>query len=93
MARFKVSEKGPGLQITIDQLGTKQEKVLAALQECAEGRCTCPTAQYERLESVEIAPGDEKIDIELRPKAGETIDRQAIDRCLEYTANQSADKK
>ncbi len=92
MVKVNVSEDGAGLRIKIDQLGTKQAKVLEALQECSEGRCTCPTSQYEKLESVEIAPADDGINIALKPKSGETIDRQAIDKCLEYTAR-SAEKK
>ena len=90
MIEFKVIEGEDALRIGIEGLGDKQPLVLKALQECAQGRCTCPTAQYEKLESVEITPGADGIQVALVPRAGETIDRQAIDKCLGYTAAQLA---
>ena len=86
MAKFNVSEARSRLHIKIDETGKDQAAVLGALKECAEGRCTCPTSQYEKLQSVDIAPGKDSIDIVLTPRAGETIDRQAIDKCLQYTS-------
>ena len=89
MAKFVIRESGPKLRITIDEVGNDPSAVLGALQECAQGRCTCPTSQYEKLESVDIAPGQDSVNIVLTPKAGETIDREAIDKCLEYTAGKT----
>lgn len=85
MARFRIFDKASKLHIEIEGTGKEQGAVLGALKECAEGRCACPTTQYEKLQSVDIAPGKDSIGIVLTAKAGETIDRQAIDRCLEYT--------
>jgi hypothetical protein len=92
MAKFNVSKERSKLHIKIDETGSDQAAVLSALKECAEGRCTCPTSQYEKLESVDIAPGKDSIDIVLTPRAGETIDRQAIDNCLEYTSGKVRQK-
>ncbi len=88
MANFKVSETSAGLHVAVEQLGPRQEEALKALQECAEGRCTCPTPQYEKLQAVNVTAGQDRIDITLTPKPGESIDRAAIDKCLEYTAGQ-----
>lgn len=93
MVKFKVSDSSEALQIRIDELGGKRSAVLSALQDCAEGRCTCPTSQYEELQSVEMTGGQDEIRVVLVPKAGEVIDRQAIDKCLEYTAGEAAGKK
>ena len=93
MVKFKVFDSGEGLQIKIDELAGKQSAVLNALQECAEGRCTCPTSQYEKLQSVEMTPGRDEIRVALIPKAGEVIDRQAIEKCLEYTAGEAERKR
>jgi len=87
MVGFKISGNGSELHVGIDQLGGKQSDVLRALQECAEGRCTCPTPQYGKLDSVTIVPGAGRIAIALKARPGETIDRQAIDKCLEHTAH------
>lgn len=92
MTKFSVSETDSKLHIAIDDVGTGQAEVLKALQDCAEGNCSCPTSQYEKLQSVEIAPVADGVAVTLTPKAGETIDRQAIDRCLEYTAGQLTGK-
>lgn len=86
MANFKVSETGAGLHVAVEQLGANKEAALKALQECAEGRCTCPTPQYEKMQAIDVVPGQDRVDITLTPKPGESIDRQAIDKCLEYTA-------
>ena len=95
MSGFIVTEDAAKLHIRIDEVGSRQRQaqLLQALQECKEGRCTCPTNQYERLDAIEITPGDTAIDITLTPKAGESIDRQAIDRCLEYTADKLSRSK
>jgi hypothetical protein len=87
MTKFKLTDDPAGLTIRIEDLGEKQPQLLQALQECAEGRCRCPTSQYERLQKIEIAPLDGVVQITLTPKEGESIDRAAIDRCLEYTAD------
>ena len=88
MANFKVSETGTGLHVAVEQLGANKEEALKALHECAEGRCTCPTPQYDKMDAVAVMPGEDRIDITLTPKPGESIDRTAIDKCLEYTAAQ-----
>ena len=93
MSGFIVTEYAAKLHLRIEEVGSRQAQLLQALQECKEGRCTCPTNQYERLDAIEITPGDTAIDITLTPKAGESIDRQAIDRCLEYTADKLSGSK
>jgi hypothetical protein len=87
MTKFTVMEGAAKLRIRIEDVGSKQDQLINALQECAEGRCTCPTNQYEKLDAIEVVPGDAAVDVTLTPKAGESIDRLAIDRCLEYTAD------
>ena len=86
MVEFAVRGGSSKLQITIGGASGKQAKLAQALQECAEGRCTCPTSQYEKLDSVTIAQDPNNVQVTLTARAGETIDRDAISRCLEYTA-------
>lgn len=90
---FSVSGSETKLHIAIDQVGLKQGVLMEALQECAESRCTCPTPQYQKLQAVEIRQGPDAVNVTLTAKAGETIDRLAIDSCLEYTASQLVAKK
>jgi hypothetical protein len=44
-----------------------------------------PTRQYSKLESIEIAPGLDKIDIKLKAQAGQRIEQGDIEKCLEHT--------
>jgi hypothetical protein len=88
MPKFNVTQVASKLNIKIDDVGDKQAKLMGALQECAEGRCTCPTPQYEKLQQIDIQPTATGVDVTLTPKPGESIDREAIDKCLEYTARQ-----
>jgi hypothetical protein len=88
--RAIVFEEATRLHIAIDQIDGDRAAVMKALQECAEGRCACPTTQYARLQGIELAPSEGGVSITLTPKQGEVIDRQAIDRCLEYTLGKAS---
>jgi len=86
--KYAIRTRPQGLEIKIEGLGDKQQEVLESLQECATGKCSCPTNQYEKLEAIEISPSAESVSIELRAKPGETVRQSDIERCLEYTAEQ-----
>ena len=88
--KYAIMGKPKGLEIEIEQLGDKQAKVLESLQACAEGRCACPTSQYEKLDAIKVTPADDRISVELKSKEGETIAQADIERCLEYTSQQVA---
>lgn len=53
--------------------------------ECAEGRCSCPTAQYAKVESIQVTPEKDQLNITLKPKPGEKIDQGDINKCLDHT--------
>lgn len=84
--KYSIKEEGSDLKIAVEQIGGKQSQVLQELKECAEGRCSCPTPQYDKLEAIEINAGNDKIDIGLKAKAGQKIDESDINKCLEHTA-------
>lgn len=73
------------MSVCVEQVGTKQKQLLEKFKDCAEGRCTCPATQYGKVESIEIAPGPEKIDIKLKAQAGQKIGQGDIEKCLEHT--------
>ena len=91
--KYAIKTKPQGLEIKVDGLGDKQQEVLESLQECATGKCSCPTNQYEKLDAIKISPSSDSVSIELKAKAGETVKRSDIERCLEYTAEQVAKPK
>ena len=90
--KYTIKGKAEGLEIEIEQLGGGQQKVLESLQECAQGKCSCPTSQYEKLDAIRVSPAADSVSIELKAKSGETIEESEIQKCLEYTARRAANK-
>ena len=84
--KYKVDQKKGGIDIKVADVGNDKQKLLEAFRECQEGRCSCPTDEYKKLESLEIAQNGGEIQLHLKSKAGETIDKAEIEKCLCYTA-------
>lgn len=84
--KYKVDEKKDGIDIKVAGVKGEKEKLLEAFRECQEGRCSCPTAEYQKLQSLEVEQSGDGIDLRLKSKPGETIDKAEIEKCLGYTA-------
>jgi hypothetical protein len=82
-AKIETTEKG--LKIEVTDLEGKKEQLLEAFQECSEGRCTCPTQEYEKVEKLEISDAEDKIQLSITAKDHEEIDVAEIEKCLAYT--------
>lgn len=84
-----------GIDINItdvnDQNGEK-DKLLEAFQECSEGRCTCPTQEYEKVESLNITRTDKVIQLSIKSKENTVINTDEIEKCLEYTRDKVSKK-
>ncbi len=91
--KYAIKSKPQGLEIKVKGLGDQQQRVLESLQECATGKCKCPTNQYEKLQAIKISPTSDSVSIELKAKAGETVEKSDIEKCLAYTAEQVAKPK
>ncbi|HEV2438562.1 MAG TPA: hypothetical protein VGX97_00680 [bacterium] len=83
--KYSVQGDGSTVAIRVEQVGSKQADLLREFNECAEGHCSCPTSQYEKVESMQITPGGDQLSITLRAKPGETIEHGDIQKCLEHT--------
>jgi len=91
--KYKIDEKESGIDISVtDAKGDKQE-LLDAFRECQEGRCSCPTDEYKKLASLEITQDEAEIQLRLKPKDGEVIDKAEIEKCLSYTSERVNAKK
>lgn len=77
-----------GLRITARVATDKQSALLAEFNKCASGTCSCPTPQYGKLQAIDVQAQPGVVSVELTAKAGEIIDAQDIERCLEHTAKQ-----
>ncbi len=82
-ANIKPTENG--IQIDVTELEGKQDQLLEAFQECSEGRCTCPTQEYQKVESLEVVAGEDAIQLSIKAKDDQQIDTAEIEKCLEYT--------
>jgi len=91
LVKAKIATKQNGIQIDVADVKDKKEELLEAFNECSEGRCTCPTEEYKKLESLDIADGDDTIQLVLKAKAGEHIDTNEIEKCLDYTRKRVGD--
>ena len=85
--KSKITTNKNGIDINITELEGKKDELLEAFQECSEGRCTCPTQEYEKMETLNIVDTEKNIQLSIKSKDNEVIDTKEIEKCLEYTKN------
>lgn len=86
MARYKIDQGDDGLAIRVTETGTAGSQLVAAFQECQEGRCDCPTDEYEKVSTLTVErDGNDAITVRLVAKSGERFDESEIDACLQHT--------
>jgi hypothetical protein len=82
-AKIKTTEAG--IEIDVTGLDGKQEQLMEAFHECSEGRCTCPTNEYQKVQKLDIVDSEDAIQLTITAKPDEQIDTTEIEKCLEYT--------
>lgn len=85
---YSIKQNSGGINIKARVQANQQQQFLEELQKCAQGQCTCPSPQYEKLQSIEISHDATGVSVDLKAKAGQNIDEADIARCLEHTATQ-----
>ena len=83
--KYRLESTEDTVSIEITATKRNQAKLLRAFQECQEGRCTCPTQEYSKLDSLEIASDRDTIKLKLKSKPGVEFDEYELCKCLEYT--------
>jgi hypothetical protein len=83
--RHEIRETSGTVKIEVSDTGTKRQALLNAFRECAEGRCTCPTTEYTKLDSLQVDPAPEAVVLTLKPKSGQRFDLSAVERCVEHS--------
>jgi len=91
--KYQIEKQPSGIEIEVSEISGKERLVLEAFRECKEGRCTCPTQEYEKLDSLEIHESAGTIYLRLRAKQGAEFDRGEIQRCLEHTEEHVKSRK
>lgn len=87
--RYSITSRGEHVEIRLQEAGDRAPQLLASLQECREGRCRCPTSQYDRLADMVIDVDADEVAIRLRPRDGERLDVDQLQECLDYTVVES----
>jgi len=90
--KYKIDERETGIDISVTDAKNDKQKLLEAFRECQEGRCSCPTDEYKKLASLEVAHDDEGIQLRMKSKDGEVINKSEIEKCLAYTSERVKDK-
>ena len=85
MARYRIEKRTTGIGIELTDVGDKQDALLSAFNDCAEGRCSCPTNEYEKVASMTVEGGKDQIDIKLEAKADREFQVSEIAYCLAHT--------
>lgn len=91
--KYKIESNDNEVNIEVSEAKGKQEKLLEAFQECQEGRCSCPTQEYSKLDSLEIEHNEDTIRLKLKSKPDEHFDETELNKCLEYTKEKMIDKE
>lgn len=85
MTRYQITPADAGLAIQITGVGDKRDQLLTAFGECQKGQCSCPTDEYQKVETMEVAQSEDAISIRLQAKPGAEFDAREIAACLDYT--------
>lgn len=87
--KHEISKHSDGLDIKINGADADKQQLVEAFHECQEGRCSCPTQEYKKLEDLRIEATDSGITLRLKSKSGTQFEQAEIERCLEYTEQRS----
>jgi hypothetical protein len=74
-------QEGNSLFVNLENVSDKNA-VLETIQGCADGNCACSTDEYQKVSSMEIAPGINSIQLNITVKPGEIINPVCISECL-----------
>ena len=89
MAKYKIIDQEKGLKIEVKDIEGQEQQLLGEFQKCQEGQCSCPTDEYKKLDSMEVEQKDGGIEIKLKAKEDQILDKEEISRCLEHTTKTS----
>lgn len=82
---YQLSETDSVLKIEISDVGDQGPDLLASFRACQEGRCSCPTNEYEKLADLSVDMADGLIHLALTPADGARFDPTQIAACLDFT--------
>ena len=78
MAKYKIIDQEKGLKIEVKDIEGQEQQRLGEFQKCQEGQCSCPTDEYKKLDSMEVEQKDGGIEIKLKAKEDQILDKEEI---------------
>jgi len=91
--KYEVNTSESDLIINIEIPDKHKEKLLEEFSNCQQGKCSCPTEEYKKLESLTVETFEQKISLTLKPKANQNFNINEISKCLNYTSNKVEGEK
>lgn len=89
MPQYQLERKPELLKISIQTEGSNQSQILSAFEDCQKGRCSCPTEEYKKLESMAVDVKENRIVLELKPRVNTFFDMNEIKKCLDFSMLQA----
>lgn len=86
--KHTIEQTDHGLRISASVGLEKQAALLEEFSKCAAGTCSCPSPQYQKLESIQVSSDERAVTVDLKVKPGEVVDVADINACLHHTAKQ-----
>lgn len=84
---MKLSSEQVGAKLTVNLDDVKdKDAIIETIAGCADGSCACSTDEYQKVETMQIVPGPNSIQLNIEVKPGEVIDPNCISECLEPNA-------
>ena len=85
MPRYQIKEEGSAVSIELTEVGNRSDELLTAFAECQAGRCSCPTDEYRKLDTMSVEHDGDAVHMRLEPRQGERFALSEIEACLEHT--------
>jgi hypothetical protein len=80
---MKISSEQVGAKLTVNLDDVKdKDAIIETIAGCADGSCACSTDEYQKVETMQIVPGPNSIQLNIEVKPGEVIDPNCISECL-----------
>lgn len=85
MTKYKITEEKQGLRIEITEMAGNEQELLSEFEKCQQGRCSCLTDEYKKLDSIALERQEDGIQIQLTTKEDQKLEKEEIIKCLGHT--------
>lgn len=86
---YEIVKEDKNVEINIKTNDYDKEKLLEYFNNCKDGKCTCPTEEYYKIETMNINENNGYLNISLNPKIDEELNVDELSECVNYTLSNS----